>query len=275
MKRIYSKCACTALAAVSLTVPASAFLGFGDIVFDPSNYAQAVEQLLELQRQYQQMVATYQMVRSQYDHMVQMSRRVPVDMSIRYRARGTPWQRSQSSDTYGTNSAWTSAINSGVDVVGGYSRAVERLLDYGGSWSRVPTRHSGGVKTSFGTIELTDGSNRHSIETIGRLRASAAQVEAAIQALEDDSLSSRPDMNTEIAVLNKINAANVISLRSAQDTNKLLVALAESQVVGAKRTRDAEARALNAHIRFVNEGRTAIETQGSGSSDAMRRWRMP
>ena len=34
-------------------------------------------------------------------------------------------------------------------------------------------------------------------------------------------------MNTEVAVLNKINAANVIGLRNRQDTNKLLGALAE------------------------------------------------
>ena len=30
-------------------------------------------------------------------------------------------------------------------------------------------------------------------------------------------------MNTEIAVLNKINAANIVALRNTQDTNKLLV----------------------------------------------------
>jgi len=39
------------------------------------------------------------------------------------------------------------------------------------------------------------------------------QLELHIKQLEDDSLSSAPDLNTQIAVLNKINAANVLLVR--------------------------------------------------------------
>jgi hypothetical protein len=49
-------------------------------------------------------------------------------------------------------------------------------------------------------------------------------------------------MNTEIAVLNKINASNLIAIRGSQDTNKLLASVAEQQIIEAKRQRDAEAR---------------------------------
>ena len=51
-------------------------------------------------------------------------------------------------------------------------------------------------------------------------------------------------MNTEIAVLNKINAAGVIGLRNTQDANKLLAAITEEQILQAKRNRDAEAHAF-------------------------------
>ena len=61
-------------------------------------------------------------------------------------------------------------------------------------------------------------------------------------------------MNTEIAVLNKINAANLITVRGNQDTNQLLVALAEQQIIDAKRKRDTEAQAIKSHVRFVAEG---------------------
>src|SRR5207247_10573297 len=110
---------------------------------------------------------------------------------------------------------------------------------------------------------------------VGRLRANSRAVELAIQGLEDDSLSSDPDMNTEIAVLNKINAAGLITIRNTQDTNKLLVALAEQQIVDAKRKRDAEAQAINNHIRFVSDGKAAMAAQGAGASEAMLAWRMP
>ncbi len=276
MKRICVKCLCVlAIVMMALRGPAWAVLGIGDIVFDPSNYAQAIEQLLELQRQYRQLVETYQMVQRQYDHMLRMAQRVPVNMATRYRARLTPWQRSTASDTYGTTGRWVNAVNSGLDVATSYSQAAQSLASYGSALSRIPREHLDRIKTSYTTVELTDGSNRHGMETVGRLRANAGQVENAIQSLEDDSLSASPDMNTEIAVLNKINAASLITVRASQDTNKLLVALAESQIVSAKRSRDAEAQAINNHIRFVKEGRSVMAAQAANASEAMRNWRMP
>ena len=35
--------------------PAFAIFGFGDIVFDPSNYAEAIQQLLQMEQQYAQL----------------------------------------------------------------------------------------------------------------------------------------------------------------------------------------------------------------------------
>ena len=71
-------------------------------------------------------------------------------------------------------------------------------------------------------------------------------------------------MNTEIAVLNKINAANVINVRNTQDSNKLLVALAEEQIIEAKRKRDAEAQAINNHIRFMADAKAVMAAQADG-----------
>jgi hypothetical protein len=81
-------------------------------------------------------------------------------------------------------------------------------------------------------------------------------------------------MNTEMAVLNKISAANVIGLRNGQDTNKLLAALAEQQIIDAKRRRDAEAEAINEHSVFMSQGQAVLASQ-SDASAAMLAWRMP
>src|SRR4051794_24025267 len=85
------------LLATILMRPAFAFLGFGDIVFNPSNYEQAVQQLLQLQQQYAQLVQTYNMIRNKYEQLVWRPKRVPVDMAVRYRAAATPWQPSSAS----------------------------------------------------------------------------------------------------------------------------------------------------------------------------------
>jgi hypothetical protein len=266
--------AVTCIAALC-SAPVLAILGVGDIVYDPTNFEEALKQLLQMEQQYVQLVQTYQMVRSQYDQMIWMAKQVPVNMVSRYRALATPWRLSSATNTYDTTAGWVAGINSGVGVSDGYARAIQPLGAYGAALNNIPPDQLDRVKTSYGTVELTDGANLGAIETLGRLRGNAAAVEAAIQNLENDSLSSDPAMNTEIAVLNKINAAGVINVRNMQDSNKLLAALAEEQLIEAKRKRDAEAQAINTHIRFMADAKAVMAAQAQGASAAMLAWRMP
>ncbi len=255
--------------------PALAILGLGDIVFDPTSFGELVKQFVQLQQQYQQLVQTYQMIQNQYNQMLFMAKQVPVNMALRYGAAGTPWLNSSATNVYGTTGGWTSGINTGLGVSGGYSAATVGLGTYGGAFSNIPQDQLSRVKTDYATVELTDGANLAGIETIGSIRANATAVESAIQNLQNDSLSSDPNMNTEIAVLNKINAADVIGLRNTQDTNKLLATLAEERLVEAKRQRDAEAQAFNEHIQFRSQGQQVLAAQTANASEAMMAWRMP
>ncbi len=264
-----------AVVAVFFASPARAILGLGDIVFDPSNYAQAIRSFIQLQQQYAQLVQIYEQSRQQYAQMLWMAKTVPVNMRARYRAAATPWTNSSATNTYGTTGGWVNAINSGVDVGAGYSQAVQKLGEYGSALANIPADQLNQVKTSYGTVEITDAANLQTLETIGRVRANAPARENTLRALEDDSLSSDPAMNTEVAVLNKINAASMLGLRNTQETNQLLVSLAESQVVTAKRAGDAEAQAINQHVRFMTEGKAVLASQANGASQAMLAWRMP
>lgn len=265
----------TGLTIAALAAPAWAILGLGDIVFDPSNLAEAVKELAQLEQEYAQLVETYHMVESQYQQMLWMAKSLPVNMTARYRALTTPWAPSSAANTYGTSANWVNAINTGLNVSAGYSSATEPLKAYGGALGNIPADQVDRVKTSYATVELTDGANQSAIQTLGALRAHAPAVEAAIGNLESDSLSSDPAMNTEIGVLNKINAAGVIGLRNTQDTNKVLAALAEEQILESKRERDAEARAFNEHIQFMSQGQAVMAAQAAGASSAMLAWRMP
>jgi hypothetical protein len=198
-----------------------------------------------------------------------------INMQTRYRAAVTPWMNSTATNTYGTTSGWISAINTGTGVDTGYAQSVQKLNDYGSALGNIPSDQVDRVKTSYGTVELTDGANVQAMETIGRMRANAPALESTIEALEADSLSSDPDLNTEVGVLNKINAANLIALRNAQDTNKLLASLSEAQIINAKRTRDTEAAAFNQHVRFMSEEQAVLTSQANGASAAMLAFQMP
>jgi type IV secretion system protein TrbJ len=261
--------------ALAIATPGFAILGIGDIVFDPTIYANAVQQYLQMVQQYEQLVQTYEQVRNQYEHMRRMAQQVPVDMNRRYRALFSPPRISSSPDAYGTSGGWINGINSGSAIERGYAAATLPLRPYGAAFSLIPSDQADRVKASYATVELTDSANVYGLQTIGDLRGHADDLDRAIANLENDSLSGDPNMNTEIAVLNKINAANMLTVRNTQNANRLLVALAEEKIVEAKRQRDAEAAAIEQHARFLSEGRQALTEQGAGASQAMLSWRMP
>jgi hypothetical protein len=254
---------------------AFAVLGVGDVVYDPAAVANLVRQFHQMEQEYVQLVATYQTVRSQYSQMIFMAKMVPAELRGRYRTLATPWRNMTATDTYGTTGPWTVAINSGLGVREGYQLATESLGAYGGALSYIPAEQLERVKANYATVELTDGANQSAIDLLGRLRANAPQVAGAIRNLETDTLSSDPSLNSEIAVLNKINAASLVGLRNGQDTNQLLVTLAEQEVIDSKRKRDAEASAINEHIRFVGEEQEILRAQTGDPSARMLGYRMP
>jgi hypothetical protein len=110
---------------------------------------------------------------------------------------------------------------------------------------------------------------------VGSIRGNAQTIEGRIFNLEQDSLSSDPNLNTEVSVLNKINAANVLTLRTVQDSNKLLASLLEQQTIIAKQQREATTNAINADIaRRANlAGNMAQVT--STLTDSLQNFRMP
>ena len=162
-------------------------------MFDPTNYAQAIKSFIQLEQQYAQLVQIYEQSRQQYEQMLLMAKTVPVNMQARYRAVVTPWTNANATNTYGTTSGWVTAINTGSAVDAGYSQSIQPLQSYGAALGNIPDDQQDRVKTTYGTVELTDGANLEAIGTIGQIRANAPALENTLESLEQDSLSSDPD----------------------------------------------------------------------------------
>lgn len=136
------KIALIALLSIAISTPAAfAILGLGAIVFDPTNFGKLVEQLTQMERQYTQLVQTYQMVTAQYNQMIWMAKMVPANLRVHYRAMVTPWRNSTATNTYGTTAGWIAAINTGNDVPGGYRQAIRSWTHTARPWGTyLPTR---------------------------------------------------------------------------------------------------------------------------------------
>jgi hypothetical protein len=154
-------------------------------------------------------------------------------------------------------------------------QAVTKLNNYASVWGSIGSSQQDLIGRNYSGIELSDGATVNAIEQLGRLRANTAAVENAIDILENNSLSDSPDLNTEVGVLNKINAAGIIGVRNSQDTNKLLAALLDHQMVEAKARRDAQAQSINNDI-ALRQIAPAIDTQHlTGATAVLTSYRLP
>ena len=83
------------------------------------------------------------------------------------------------------------------------------------------------------------------------------------------------ETNTEVSVLNKINAAGVLTLRTLQDSNKLLASLLEQQTIIAKQQREATTNAINTDIsRRANLAGNMAQVNGT-LTESLQNFRMP
>jgi hypothetical protein len=251
-----------------IIVPAIAIEGVGDIVYDPINYANALLMLAEL-------IKNYEQLKSQLELQTWLSKIVPVNMAIRYRTLGADWYGLQLPyDRFGNLSGWIQAVNQSGGALAGYGGATVPLQSYGALGKLAPDEQQK-TASQYASVELADGINVHSMETIGMLRGNASAVQQSIQSLEDDSLSLDPAMNTEIAVLNKINAASIASLRSSRDTNRALLSVLEQQVAESKSRRDAHVAEINTQIMRLERGDAAKAENTSTLTQSLQgfRWR--
>jgi len=228
---------------------ATAQFGSG-IVYDPTNYHNALLRYYQLQQHLVQLQKSYAKITNQLNLAMQMATFIR-NMPARYRAVFSQWRNVTSMNTFGNTGSWISGINSGLfpTINSGYLKATTPLSQYDPyELSGMDSAELGRVQSQYASVELADGANMNAMATIGSIRGNAQSIEAQIANLEQDSFSGDSDLNSEVSVLNKINAAGVLTLRTVQDSNKLLASLLEQQTILAKQQRDATTNAINTDI---------------------------
>jgi len=253
---------------------ASGQFGSG-IVYDPTNYHNAVLRYLQLQQHLAQLQKTYTQTVTAYNLALQMSRNLK-NMPARYRAQFSNWRNVTATNTYGNTAGWLGGINTDLNTINGYLRATTQLSFYNPTaLANMPDREQARVKSQYASVELADGANINALSTIGAIRGNAAALETRMNNLEQDSLSDDSSLNSEVAVLNKINATNVLTLRSIQDSNKLLASLLELQTIAAKQQRETTANAINTDLaRRANLAGNMTQVT-STLTDSLQSFRMP
>lgn len=257
MRRFLSTCAVVLVIAATATQQVQAQF----VVYDPSNYAQAL--------------ARYAQLLQQYQFWVRQARRLPIDMATRYRVEGVRWRTHDIVAAYPYARSILTGLNYGDAAGGLYTQGVDRLESLEELIARVPSDLRRRLATKYGTIELADSVASMGIHQIGALRFNGRSVLTAIQNMDEDAAAGSDSFNTQIAVLNKINGANVLGLRINEGSSQFLMHILEQLLVQNKRSRDAEAQAMDAHL-FQWRFGTAYGRELFGrTADDLDTWRQP
>jgi hypothetical protein len=228
---------------------ASAQFGSG-IVYDPTNYQNALLRYYQLQQHLIQLQKSYAQITNQLNLAMQMATFIR-NMPARYRALFSQWRNVTSLNTFGNTGSWVSGINSGLlpTINTGYQQSTTQLLPYSTvQLSGMDASELSRVQSQYASVQLVDGANVNAMAAIGSIRGTAQDIQTQIGTLEQDSFSNDSSLNSEVSVLNKINASGVLTLRTLQDSNKLLASLLEQQTILAKQQREATTNAINADI---------------------------
>jgi hypothetical protein len=272
------KIAVVILVVASLVLfPAIARAQFGGVVFDPTNYANAVLRYNQLVQQLVQLRQTYQQVLKQYNLAMLMSKNLE-NMPARYRATFSEWRSFTATNLYGNTGGWVGAVNGAgpQSVSSAYQQATIPLLTYSqADLEAINPADAQNLKAVYASLQLADGANVSALTTVGNVRENAQSVQQRIANLEQDSLSGDAALNTQVGVLNKINASNVLTLRTLQDSNNLRVAALEQQVLQAKRQRDLDAADLNFVTQMRQQGTRNLRPFNSNLTESLANYRLP
>jgi len=253
MRRILIACAIVLVA----TLPLRAQF----VVHDPLNYAQAL--------------ARYAQLIEQFRFMVKQARRLPVDMASRYKVPATRWRHHDTETQYAYARPLLTALNAGDTSGALYGQVTDRLDDLDDLLPTVPSELRRRLQNSYATIQFADSVARMAIHQIGAIRSNGKNTLLAAENMENDAASPDETLNSQIAVLNKINAASVLELRVSETTNQFLMHTLEQLLVQNKRSRDAQARAMDAQVFQWRYGLPYGRNLFSRTASTMDSWRQP
>ncbi len=260
--------------AVVLALAPMAHAQFGSgIVYDPTQSAHAIQQIEQGSQMYTTAVATRNQIVTMYNLAYQMSK-LPQNLEARYKADWSQWTSlSAPANTYGNTSALVNALNYGAlnQAQQGYSSAYVQAQNYpSGNYSSLDSRSQATVANQYATSELAQTTTTSTLSTLGTIRTDSQAFSTKLANLESDTFSTDPNQQTEAALLGKINSATLLQIHSQQDTNQLLMASIQQQLVAQKQQIDAQNRALNNSIYFQQNFPTAMQNVTGGVTQSIQ-----
>ena len=119
------------------------------------------------------------------------------------------------------------------------------------------------------TVDLGDSIAATQLQTIGTIKANQSARQADITALENATNTADPSQETEMAVLQRINRALLLQLRTMQDTNQINANAALQQMVMQKQQQDAMKSSFRDSAGYESYYNANVTTTSSGATNLL------
>jgi hypothetical protein len=227
-----------AIMIVATTPLCRAQFGSG-IVFDPTQSGHALQQIAQGNQLYTTTVTTTRNVIAAYN-LAQRMASLPQSVYSSYSNLGRQqWIiLTRPANTYGNSLPWINAAATGYGASAANQTSSLPHTGQIAGYSSLSQQGQQAISAQGATVDLSDAVNASNLQTVGTIRANAAQREADISQLEAATHSTDPAQHTEMATLQRISQALLIELRSQQETNQILQGQALQQIVGQKIQQD-------------------------------------
>lgn len=204
------------------------------LVFDPSNYAEAILEVIQLIKQ--------------LENMILQATRLPLDMASRYHGHSVAWTFHDLTSGLRYAAGLLQALNEGDPAGAAYQQATDPLDVPTDILGRMPADLQARLTRAYGTIELADSVAKLAIDQTGAMRTEGPHNLQVAKDMEADAVSTRADFQTQTALLDKIDAASTLGLRIQAEIGQSVASALEQAIVANKRQRDTEAVLMNATI---------------------------
>lgn len=248
------------------TTGAYAIFGVGDIVFDPTTSLNIISQTEQVVSQLRVLQSTLTNAENTYNQVVNNAKMLTGKGIWSYVSM--PPAYPVASNSYGTSGGWIASINSGVGSANAYVMATQRLSSPTGLYNSLSMRGQANFSTHYATMELNDGIANNAMTVTGSMRQQMAAQQQALAQLQTASLSDDPVQNTEVGILNKVNAATLVHAQTLQGTNQLLAALTDAQTVELKQRHDLLVDEMNSSVAVQAAVSTNTSSLWSGDTNA-------
>lgn len=250
-RKILLVCLVAILCLVLVTQTAYGFFGFS-IVFDPTHTAKTVAQTVMERLEFAKSYAN-QLIQIQhaYDSLLELRKRYQLAFEMAQKwARLSSYKAMYAQflgagpthDPFGTQSGILAAMSGEYNPSRLYNSYNASVTDISGiDTTRLASTRA---KADMASIGLADAAAYQALSNSGSVAGDMLSNRESMEKLSTDALSDSTEANSEIALLNRMNVATAYQLRSQQDTNTMLVSIANTQAALLKADRDMKARSL-------------------------------